>query len=278
MNLLKITITFLLITTSILFAQKKQSFISSYDFSKSKQTINLNKDLGDISDMLEVEDKLFVITSGSGKLYEVNKNNGKIINSLRIADETRKEKFESICAVGKNYFLVNKSGDLSELSLTAEKGFVRQKEYSTKLNERNYVSGVTYDSKNNQLLLLCKDEPGFALRGVKAIYLFDMKEKKLENFPSIMIHLSELKKKYDLNEFFPADIEYNPSNGNIIVISSKEPAVIEISMRGEIMDCIKLDKQHHSNPQSITLAKDGAIIISDSASGGNSKLTYYQKR
>lgn len=267
-----------LILTSLVFSQQKKSFLSNYDFSKTEQIIKLQKEIENISDVLEVSDKLLILTHGSENIFQVDNKSGILINSLPLSNELAKEKLESICSDTKNYFTVDKNGEISQLTLSADKGFTRQQKYSTKLNDKNNVSGVSFNPKSNQLMLLCKDEPGFALRGVKAIYLFDLKSIKLENFPSIMIHLSELKKKYNLNEFAPIDLEYNSTYGNIIILSSKEPAVIEMSLRGEILDCIKLNKQNHPNPQSIILSKDGAVIVSDNSAAGSSKLIFYNEK
>ncbi len=266
-------------SASILNAQKNQSFLSKYDFTKSNQILKLDKELDNISDLVvDMNGKFYAKNFETGKLFELDIKTGKIINSFNLSNEPAKEKFKGITIADNYFYSVNNTGEIFQLKKTIDKGFVVHQKYATKLNQKNEVEGITYNPKENKLLVVCKGEPGFALKEVKAIYLFDLKSNKLENFPSIMIHLSEIKKQFGLTDFSPSDIEYNTANGNLLILSSKDPAIIELSPRRELIDCIKLDKNIHWNPESITVTKDDKIIISDKVDKKFSKLSFYNKK
>ncbi len=97
------------------------------------------------------------------------------------------------------------------------------------------IEGLCYDPNTNSLLAACKGYPGKRYNGYRAIYSFNLKEKKLEAKPRFLLSLEILDKKYGMKNFSPSAIERNPETGTFFILSSHVKALIEVTPEGKII-------------------------------------------
>lgn len=271
-------ILFSLLTILIMSASFNNSVLNSYDFSKPDKTLSLSKELKDLSGITLLDDgTIFASDDKAGIIYEVDMQTGNVKSKIQLGKTKLTEDFEDVTISKKDFYLVTSSGVIYQTKkITAE--VAEFDKFETKLSIKNNVTGLCTNPKENSLLLLCKDEPGYGLKACRAIYSFDLKTKKLENFPKHIIHLSQLKKEFGINEFQPTALCLHQKTGNIFILSSKEMLLIELTKTGDIINKYDLNSKYHWKPEGLVITKDDTIIIADKKGTKQAKLSFYYKK
>ncbi len=155
-------------------------------------------------------------------------------------------------------------------------GKVQQsKIYKTGLTASYNIEGLCYDPLTNSLLIACKSYPGRNLKGYRAVYSFNLKEKNLLSKPRFLISLKLLDKKYGLKNFSPSSIEYNSKTATFFILSSHVKALVEISPEGKVLNGISLPGKIHNQPEGLTFTKEMKMLISDEGGKGDGTITIY---
>jgi uncharacterized protein YjiK len=210
-----------------------------------------------------------------GIVYQIDYFNGKIIKRFSFGKSILNRDFEGITIVKDKFYLVTSSGDIYEFIEAVNGKGSKVKKYKTGLTASYNIEGLCYDPLNNSLLVACKDYPGKNLKGFRAVYSFNLKEKKLKSKPRFLIPLDDLRIKYRMNNFSPSGIEYNFKTGTFFILSSHVKAIIEISPDGKILNGVLLSGKTHKQPEGITFTDDMKMIISDEGRGGHGTVTIY---
>jgi uncharacterized protein YjiK len=174
---------------------------------------------------------------------------------------------------------------------------------STTLNweKANDVEGLTFDVKNNRLLLACKGSAHITSDTVsleKAIYEFSLDSFKLNTTPAFLIHFEDvrglvkttptLKNFEKLSEYFqpgeteftfnPSGISIHPLTGEIYLLSATKKLMAVLSPEGEMLYIEKMKKKLHPQPEGICFASDGTLYISNEGKDGKAKLYKYSMK
>ena len=162
-----------------------QSNLKDYNLKKGKQ-IKLPGYLREISGLAASEDgKIFTHDDERGIVYEIDYSKGEIKKDFAIGKPIPKRDFEGIAIVKDKFYLIASSGDIYEFFEAKNKKNSEYKIFKTGLSKSYNIEGLCYDPNTNSLLAACKGYPGKDYNGSRAIYSFDLKEKKLKAKPQI---------------------------------------------------------------------------------------------
>lgn len=261
------------IINTVFFSQMK-----SYSESASSPVqVELSKKLKEISGLaLSADGRLFTHGDEKGTIYQLDVETGKILKEFEIGDKKIEEDFEGIAIAENKFYMVVSNGDIYEFEEGEDGAEVKYEVYKTELKSKYDVEGLCYDKGTYSLLLACKEFAGKEFDDSRAVYLFDLKKKKLDNKPRFIISLNKLEKNWDVEKFKPSAIERHPVSGTYFILGGKGLVVLEISSDGKIIDEMILNEKYHRQPEGITFLKDGTMIISDEADKDKAVLTFYK--
>ena len=243
--------------------EKSGSLLNEYNF-EGASLFKLNKSLKEVSGLALLNDKeLLTHNDEEGIVYTLKITNFEMTGKLKIGDEKVQKDFEGIAFVNNSIYMVTSSGVILRFNHLTKNEFADFEMFKTSLKIENDVEGLCYDKTTNSLLLACKNEPGMGNANSRAIYTFNLKKMSLERSPRFVISLKELMQKFGFKDFAPSGIEKNPLNGNIFVISSNPPSVIELNPQGKVLTATRLNPKVNPQPEGITFLQDGTMLISD---------------
>jgi uncharacterized protein YjiK len=268
----KIFLILLLTNNSIL----PQPHLNDYNY-KNPNQFKLSSSLKEISGLASTENgRIFTHDDERGIVYQIDYSNGKVLKKFSIGKRIPYRDFEGIAAVKNKFYLITSSGDIYEFNEVMNGENSKCNIFKTGLTVSYNIEGLCYDPRTNSLLIACKGYPGKNLRGYRAVYSFDLKEKKLRTKPRFLLSLKYLNKKYGMKNFSPSAIEYNSKTGTFFILSSHVKAVIEVSSDGEILNGISLSGKIHIQPEGLTFTQDLKMIISDEGRGSRGTITVYK--
>ena len=257
----------------------QDSALKKYNIDKKESDeIELPSALNEISGLaVDANGRLFAHNDEKAVIFEIDPTTGLVKKKFFVGKWWAVEDdFEGIAIAGENFYLATSSGNIFEFMEGDDDKMVDFILYKTGLSSKNNVEGLCYDGELNALLVACKEDPGKGYKDERAVYRFSLKEKKLIEKPLFTISLKELKKHFDLKNFFPSGIDIHPVSKTFFVISSKgENAVIEISRSGEIIAAEKLPGKIHRQPEGISFLNDNTLVISNEASGKKPNIVKY---
>lgn len=260
-----------------------------YDLSAPDQTFKLSKKLTEISGLSLSPDgkQLVAVNDEQGKIFFLNKENGKIEKEVKFNSSGD---YEGIESVNDKIYVVKSNGDVFRVKdIKNEKS--KTKEYNTDLNSKYDVEGLGYDEINNQLLLACKGKAGDKkdMKRKRAVYAFDLEEHKLKKQPAYVIDRDEIGKQfkaenfseelvdalssdYASDAFAPSGIAIHPKTYDICMVSSVGKLFIVLSPIGTIKYMQKLDSSLFKQPEGICFDNNGDLYISSEGKNGRAKL------
>jgi uncharacterized protein YjiK len=252
-----------------------QPHLDNYNFKNFKQ-FKLSAYLHEISGLASSADgKIFTHDDERGIIYQLDYRDGKIIKRFSIAGKIPNRDFEGIAIVKDKFYLITSSGDIYEFNEVKNGKISKSRIYKTGLTVSYNIEGLCYDPVTNSLLIACKGYPGKNLKGYRAVYSFNLKEKKLRSKPRFILSLKHLDKKFGMKNFSPSAIEYNLKTGTFFILSSHVKAVIEISPDGSVLNGMPLAGKIHKQPEGLTFTKEMEMLISDEGGKGHGTITIY---
>lgn len=274
----KILLSFVIILYSVGFLNcqmNNKSLLNRYKFNdKSNLRFSLDKSLNEISGLADAGDNLvYAHNDENGIIFKVDITNGLILFQFSLGSKTLMKDFEGIATVKDIIYLTTSDGILFKFQQEKNRQPVEYDKIKTGLKQKNDVEGLCYDPENHSLLLACKDVASKKYKKYRVIYEFDLSQNILSDEPRFLISLQELKDKFNISDFSPSGIERHPLNGNFFIVSANEPAIVEISSQGEILNAVKLSNKKHRQTEGITVLKNNSLILSDEAKGKKAKLT-----
>lgn len=251
--------------------------IERYDVAaKGPKSVKLRGKLTEISGLaLTKDDKLFAHNDERGIVFEIDRSSGKTIKAFELGDKSVKEDFEGIAIVGERFFLVTSAGDLYEFREGADKEHVNFEVHKTFLSSKYDVEGLCYDPATNALLLACKGYPGKNLDNYKAVYSYSLDSMQLQKQARFLLPAKRLRRNTKEKEFSPSGIEFNPTSGTFFVIASQGNTIVEIDVEGNILGQSLLNQREHRQPEGITFASDGTLIMANEGDGKHARLVVY---
>ena len=258
--------------------QRKIS-LESYDLKVETATHwKLPGRLEEISGLaMTLDNRLMAHNDEKAVIYEIDYRNGAITKAFQLADMKAPVNgdFEGIATVNDQVYLVTSSGRIYEGSRGAEGESVLYNSYATGVGRDYEIEGLAYDATQQALLLMCKDARRADLKEQLVLYRWSLDKKQLIEDAHIVIPVIEFTRHIGGKEFQPSGIERHPVSGNYFVIAARQGAIAEVTPWGQVVAARQFPAQWHRQPEGITFAADGTLIIADEGSGKKARLTLY---
>lgn len=226
---------------------------------------------------MTMDNRLLAHDDEKGIIYEIDYRKGLIVKAFQLADVANPvtDDFEGIATVDDQVYLVTSSGRLYECSEGAAGESVLFNIYATGIGRDCEIEGLAYDASQRALLLMCKDARRVDLKEQLTIYRWSTDEKQLIKDAHTVIPIIEFSRHIKGKEFQPSGIERHPVSGNYFVVAARQKAIAEITPGGEVVAARQFPTQGHRQPEGITFAVDGTLIIADEGVGRKARLTFY---
>jgi len=218
----------------------------------------------EISGLSSIDDNRFAcVQDEQGTIFIYNtgtKNIEKEISFAGVGD------YEGIAVVGETVYVATADGKIFEVT-NYNSGKPDVKKYNTHLTVKNNVEGLTYDNKNNRLLVAIKDQETNGA-DYKGIYSFDLSTKKMDKEPVYKIDLSDpllggAKKKKSSNNIQPSEILVHPVTNEIMVLDGPGTKLLILDASGSIKKVHQLGGNEFSQPEGMTFTPNGKFYISN---------------
>ncbi len=257
-----------------------------YRLNKPAVKYKLSDKLNEISALSWIAPgKLLCLDDEQGVLYTYDLKNKEISEKQKFWKD---RDFEGVAKAGKDVWALKSNGSLYRI----REGKKEAKEFKTLLKESNDAEGLAYQADQNRLLIACKGLPLDKSTNKKAIYAFDLIEKKLLKEPAYSIDLDDLntfkvmnplvKAIKGLQDFFspgsnlsfqPSGIAVQPKSGDIYIISSVGKLLVVLDVNGNIQHIESLDSEIFKQPEGIAFSDDGKkLYISNEGRGGKANI------
>ena len=258
--------------------QRKIS-LESYDLKVETATHwKLPGRLEEISGLaMTLDDRLVAHDDEEAVIHEIDYREGLIVKAFQLSDMKHPvtDDFEGIATVNDQVYLVTSSGRIYECRRGAGGASVLYNIYATGVGKDCEIEGLAYDASKGVLLLMCKDARREDLKEHLVIYHWSTDVKQLNEDAHIVIPVIEFTRHIDEKEFQPSGIERHPVSGNYFVVAARQRAIAEITPGGQVIGVKQFPAEWHRQPEGITFAADGTLIIADEGVGRKARLTLY---
>lgn len=268
----------LLIFSTFLQCQDKDKNYNNSSSANNIEVIKLPNSLNEVSGLAISDDgNLFCHNDEIGVIYQIDPSSGKIIKNFQLGAWGLEADFEDIAIVGDKFFLITSNGILYEFSEGSNLEKIKFDEIDLNFSSKFEIEGLCYDPSSESLLIACKDYSGKNYKGMRAVYSFSLKTKKVNKTPRFLISLKGLKNKFGIKKFFPSAVSREPNSGNFFVLSSKgNPAIVELDSSGTLVSGKLLDKKMHPQPEGLAFNKNGDMLISNESVNSSANIIIYK--
>lgn len=218
------------------------------------------------------EGRFACIQDEMGTIFIYNTASGKIEKQISFAGAGD---YEGIAVAGNTAYVVQSDGRVYEVR-DYQSGKPAVKQYTTPLTAKHNVEGLTYDEKNNRLLLAIKGaEPNN--NDYKGVYAFDVKSYQMEATPVVKINLSDpifngIQEKKRKNILQPSEIEVHPQTNDIYILEGANPKLLVMDAKGNKKKLYEMQKTEFPQPEGLAFSPQGEIFISNEGNGGTATI------
>lgn len=210
--------------------------------------------------------RLGTVQDEEGTIYEVDPATGAVTDRLAFGE---RGDYEGIALTPDAVWVLRSDGDLYRVARAAGGG-VEVETFETALASRNDTEGLAYDAAGGRLLVAAKEDPGDSLRGVRAVYAFDLATRALSPAPAFTLDRALL--DGDLAAFKPSALAIHPTSGHVYVLSSVRKALAVVDAEGTLLAAVPLEEALFPQPEGITFAPDGTLYIANEGPSGPGTL------
>lgn len=246
----------------------------NYQINLPDTTFYLPSKLAEISglSLTSSYQELVCIQDEKGKVYFLNKQNGKLIRELKFSGS---DDYEGVEVVGDMIYVSNSKGTIDAIDAYDSK---QKKTYKTFLNSGHDVEGLGYLPSRHSLLLACK--AGSKKKSNRRVYRFDINEEKLDSVPFLVLDNNAINKMLnrasDGPPFAPSGIAAIPGMDQVVIISSRAKAIILMDYSGDLIATANLNPAVHRQPEGLAIDRDGTLYIANEAKDGVAKIHVFK--
>jgi len=228
----------------------------------------LGKELQEISGLTLTDDgRLFAHGDEAGRVFEIDYRTGRMVKTFGLGQTPVRGDFEAIASVGDCLYLMTSSGVLYQFKESEHGSDVAYVSHDTGLKEACEFEGLTFDSRQNALLMLCKNV--FSKDALKdSLVIYRVPHDALrDSVPSesslarITVPLEPIIGPNDWKGFHPSDIAVDPASGNYVIVSADERALVEITPAGQLVSARALGRAL-AHVEGVAITKDHILIMS----------------
>jgi uncharacterized protein YjiK len=268
--------------------------IFAYDLSHPTEKYKMPGSLTEISGInVYRKSKLVCVQDESGKVFIYDLKKGDVKQAILFG---KKGDYEAIANVNDTIYVLSSNGNLHQI-IAFDSPEQHTVVFNTSLNKGNNTEGLCYDSLSRRLLIACKNDPGQNLKGVRAVYAFDLRTMQLVEKPVFTIQLEALKKFLVDNDkeklitdeirdlfdpekgdvtFQPSEIAIHPLTNDFYMISTVGKLLVVLDHSGQIKFIKALDASLFKQPEGLCFHRDGTMFISDEGRKGNGNILEFK--
>ncbi len=266
---------------AILWKKENTQTPLKYNLNNPIHKYDLPQTLNEISGIKFINaETLACIQDEKGIVYFYNLSSESITQELKFE---KKGDYEDLCLVKDDLYILRSDGDLFRIK-DYQSADYKVKKYDTRLSTKNDTEGLCYDTKNDRLLILCKEKAGIKkkIKNKKAIYAFGLDDKKVKKKPEFTIKTEAvadlLDKKHSKVNYKPAAIAIHPTNGMFYIIDSVEKTLTLLSTEGELISVHNLNIPELPQPEGLAFDTHGNMYIASEASASSHAFIYSFKQ
>lgn len=176
--------------------------------------------------------------------------------------------FEGIAIAGENAYVLRSDGEIFEiLNFMRDDPITESFPSALSAMDDIDVEGLTYDKKNNRLLLAVKERKD--RKENKAVYSFGLNPKSSAKNALLEIPLDHsIFRNIDgdiKNRFTPSEIAIHPTTGEYYMLDGRNPKVLILEPNGNPSELFILDERTFNKPEGIIFSPGGTLYISNEA-------------
>jgi uncharacterized protein YjiK len=228
-----------------------------YSLTSPDTIIVLPDKLKEISGLTTLDQsQLGAVHDETGNLYIINIETGNI-DKKNVGDATD---YEDIANIDSMIFILTSNGTLLKIN-NWKANKLTPEVITTSLKSKNNCEGLTFDPAHNRLLIACKEDPGYGLEDVRAIYAYDLLQNKFIEAPVVIIPLT--KNGVALPDFRPSALAIHPITGHLYVLSSIQKSLLILDDDNTTLVQYSLPDSLYERPEGITFLDNGDMFISN---------------
>ena len=262
--------------------------MEGYDLTAPEKTYVLPDILHEISGLTDIsETEIACVQDELGIVFIYDLEKSKVTEQIQFSEEGD---YEGITMAGKDIYILRSDGQLIEIKNFRSSD--RQVNYHKTDIPAKDNEGLGFDSKNKRLLIGCKSKVGKGkeFANHRAVYGFDLKDKKMSKKPVLEIQLSDVIKfakknnvelptktkkgvKKSALKLGISAIAIHPKSGDTYLLSAVDHLIIVLDRKNEIKQLRMLDEKKFPQAEGLTFLPDGTMLISNE--GANQKPTIF---
>lgn len=243
-----------------------------YDFSSPTQIFSLPSELNEISGLASyAPGRVVAIQDEDGVIFVYDLAAQQVVDRWRFG---KNQDYEGVAINDSMVFVLESDGDLHAVRLPFQPAR-DVKKYETEFSHRNDTEGVAFDSVENRLLIVSKEQdltPDLKAENRRGVYAFDLERNRLLSDAVYVIDQVDLGQIVygDTDRYLikPSGIAVEPETGNLFILASVGKILIVLSRSSEILHVELLDEQIFPQPEGITFDTNGDLLISSEAARG----------
>lgn len=233
-------------------------------------------DLDEISGITYIsKNKIACVQDEEGIIFIYNLKTNSVEKKVNFA---KAGDYEGIAIVDSTAYVLQSDGRIHEIAHYMDSTFV-PKVIQTPFSGKNNMESLTFDSKNDRLLMVPKNTDPNS-KSYKGIYALNLDTKKVKMDAILKIPLDDPILTYketrtfkgQTGGFHPSEIAIHPTDGNIYVLEGKNQRLLIMDTLGKILRLHKLNKKSFAQPEGMTFAPDGTLYISNEGKKGKANI------
>ena len=206
-----------------------------------------------------------------GVVVELDQRTGKLLGRFDLKGKPRDD-FEGIATSGRQVVLMSSAGRLYFFDMPADSGDVAYKTVDTGLGKSCEVEGLGWDTRQDQLLIPCKNGRTAATQAGLTVFRWSLG--KSAPTASLQVPAGTLSKALGVPRVNLTAVEVDPVSGNLMLLASRPTVLITLTPDGRIVGVARLRANIHPRPEGLAVTRD-AVYIGDEGMGGRGTIARY---
>lgn len=243
------------------------------------QQWRLPAQLAEISGLARSPDgRIFTHDDERAVIYEIDIASGRIVKNFALGEPIETGDFEGVAITPDGVFhLITSRGQLYTFREGQDGAHIPFQTADTGVREWCAdVEGLAYAADEESLIISCKRRRGREMRGTVSLYAWRPAAPSEPAREWLTMPEAELAARAGVEQFRPSSVEFDPVSGRILLLSGNNGALAELDRDGGLLSARALGPGH-AQAEGLTIAPDGALIISDEAAGGQAMLSRYAR-
>lgn len=204
--------------------------------------------------------RLAAVDDETGVVFVLDARSGAVVGRIPFGADGD---YEGVERVGDRLFVLRSDGTLLAVSALPD-GTAVVAAHETGLSAESDTEGLALDAAGNRLLIAAKRDPGGDLDPDRhrAVHAFDLASETMVPGAALVLDLDALESALGVEEgFSPSGLAVHPESGALYVLSSRPPALAELSAEGTLLGAWTLPPDTFEQPEGIAFLPTGELLI-----------------